>query len=227
MQVIGSRNDEVITLKSSLFSNVYLLMASKGFVMVDAGNHDQEKEILNQLTKIEIQPEEITLIIVTHGHSDHYGALAHLKEQTGADVLCHKDAAEYLQAGTSRAPVARTLWGSFIAAIHPEHQSEKVYPDILVETEFDLQNYGLNGKVLHTPGHTPDSLSIVLESGHILVGDMITGNAGNLSFGMFCEDEVTLKKSIRKILPYQADTIHLSHNESIGRQDLKDFIKTF
>ena len=99
-----SMDDAVITLKSPMFSNIYLLAASDGYVMIDAGNHDQEAEILKQFKLLGIDSKQIKLIVVTHGHGDHYGALAHIKELSGADILSHREAEHYISAGTSRPP---------------------------------------------------------------------------------------------------------------------------
>jgi len=59
-----------------------------------------------------------------------------------------------------------------------------------MDDEFDLGEYGIAGKIIHTPGHSPSSVSIVLESGETLVGDMLRPQGtGGLGLGMFYSDQ--------------------------------------
>ncbi len=48
-------------------------------------------------------------------------------------------------------------------------------PNKVFKDEFDLSSYGINGKLIHTPGHTNSSISVVLNNGDAIVGDMIVG----------------------------------------------------
>jgi len=41
------------------------------------------------------------------------------------------------------------------------------------EKEYDLKEWGVEGKVLHTPGHTPGSLSVVLDNEEAILMDML------------------------------------------------------
>ncbi len=41
------------------------------------------------------------------------------------------------------------------------------------QEEYDLNQWGVAGKVIHTPGHTPGSLSVVLENGNAIIMDMV------------------------------------------------------
>ena len=44
--------------------------------------------------------------------------------------------------------------------------------DLVVEDELSLRDHGIPGTVLHTPGHSPGSLSVVLDTGEAFVGDL-------------------------------------------------------
>lgn len=49
---------------------------------------------------------------------------------------------------------------------------DKVEPEILVEEDIDLLEFGVNGKIVHTPGHISGSISLLLDSGEAFVGDL-------------------------------------------------------
>jgi glyoxylase-like metal-dependent hydrolase (beta-lactamase superfamily II) len=102
-------------------------------------------------------------------------------------------------------------------------------PDILIEGEMDLARYGVNGKIIMTPGHTPGGISITLESGEILVGDLIFGGLVRPAapgFPYFAESVEQLLQSIQKVLGLQPSIIYAGHGgpftaESVRRRFFK------
>ena len=43
---------------------------------------------------------------------------------------------------------------------------------VLEDEEFSMEPYGIQGRVLHTPGHSPGSMTLLLDSGEAFVGDL-------------------------------------------------------
>ena len=89
-----------------------------------------------------------------------------------------------------------------------------VKPDILIEDELDLKKFGVEGRVIHTPGHTHGSVSVILPGGEIIVGDTIM--RGMLRwwqphYPLFADDMPQLKKSIRLILRQKPTKIFSGH----------------
>jgi glyoxylase-like metal-dependent hydrolase (beta-lactamase superfamily II) len=59
-----------------------------------------------------------------------------------------------------------------------------VRPDILLPDEMPLQAFGVDGKVVYTPGHTAGSISVLLSTGEAIVGDLLMGGwLGGLFLG--------------------------------------------
>jgi len=114
-----------------------------------------------------------------------------------------------------------------VAAIHPDHRADPATPDILVDGEYDLQEHGIEGRVVPTPGHTPDSLSVVLNSGDAFVGDMLHGKPGSLSFGMFGENVPRIRKSLKLVRSYKPARIHMSHGSYVDYAELARFTASF
>jgi glyoxylase-like metal-dependent hydrolase (beta-lactamase superfamily II) len=77
-------------------------------------------------------------------------------------------------------------------AISPKWKYQGVEPDILMKNEFDLSEYGINGKIVHTPGHTEDSITIILDNGEMLLGDLVRGKDPDIHLGQFYEDKEVL-----------------------------------
>ena len=61
------------------FDSCYILK-DKGIIMIDSGAPKKAKEFMKGLEKASIKPEEIQLIIITHGHWDHIGSAKEIKE---------------------------------------------------------------------------------------------------------------------------------------------------
>ena len=88
-------------------ANIYLLKTETGHILVDAGVAGAEEKLDEVFTSIKIDPKSIQLIIVTHGHWDHIGLLAYVKEISGAKLLVHKSIEEKIKNGEFEEPIAR------------------------------------------------------------------------------------------------------------------------
>ena len=91
-------------------------------------------------------------------------------------------------------------------------------PDLLVDEAFDLSRFGINVRILHTPGHTAGSLSILLPGGELIVGDLMMGSllGGSLfpsrpRLPYYADDLANLHASIQKVLSHNPHTIYPGH----------------
>ena len=102
-----------------------------------------------------------------------------------------------------------------------------VKPGILIDKDMDLSKFGVDGKVIHTPGHTPCSLSVILPNGEFIVGDLIM--RGMLRFWqpnypLFADNMFQLKESIKLILRKKPTKIYCTHG---GPFDPKSVLRKF
>jgi len=135
-------------------------------VVIDPGG--DEDEILDT---IRFHGLKLKYIIDTHGHFDHVDANQPIKDATGAEIVIHKLDAAML----NRANEAIFFTGK------PMRSSQA---DVIVE-EGDVITFGSHRlQVLHTPGHTPGGMSLVLENSPLVfVGDtLFAGSIGRTDF---------------------------------------------
>lgn len=145
-------------------------------ILVDTGTPGSEHKIARALRKQGRGFKDVSLIVVTHAHTDHAGSAARLRELTGAPILAHAGDIDYYERRKEMTYCVAHAWGPlFLRSGLPTEPYRPFTPDILLTdgASLDLRPYGAEGTVRHTPGHTSGSISIELASGDALVGDLV------------------------------------------------------
>lgn len=134
------------------FTTMYLV--GHGQVLaIDTGERVERYQWMMRGYLAAMERAEIALATITHNHADHSGNLIWFREVLNADILVHESAPPLLQGRLPETGVSYLRDGQVI--------------------ELDG---GVRVTVLHTPGHSPDSVSFYLESeGVLLTGDTILG----------------------------------------------------
>jgi hydroxyacylglutathione hydrolase len=203
-------------------SNVYVVANKRGAILIDAGMKKKEQKIIAALQRINISPADIILIILTHVHYDHSGSLKALKDITKAHVIVHEAEAAYLEQGYCEFPQG-TMWFSKALAFIGRNLAKKlaeydaVSPDITISDRFDLQRYGINGYILPTPGHTADSISVIIEDKHAIVGDTLFHVVKHSVFPPYANDQKALLKSWQQLLEIGCEYFYPGHGKPFTR----------
>lgn len=192
------------------------LVRGERTVLVDAGIPGDAPALLAALERSGARPDEVSLILVTHCHFDHTGNLAALKAWTKAKVAVHRSEADLLArgegavvAGTSAVTRAVTeLVGRFGV-----RHVEGVEAEVAIDDELDLADHGVAGaRVVHTPGHTPGSVSLIVDGGEAIVGDLVFGlGPFKLLQPPIASDVGAIRASVRRVLEARPTTIVPSH----------------
>lgn len=202
------------------FSHMYLIESKRGLYLIDGGCPYCEKEVL-RLMKL-LKRKDLKLIIITHGHMDHYGSAAAIRRLTGAKIAIHKDDAEAMARAATPVKHARS-WARFAKAILPLGELimriERTKPDILLTDNFDLEPFGIKGRIIHTPGHTPGSCTVLIDERIAFVGDLITMTSVPRSQFCFADDWYILAQSIQKIKDLAPQYIYLGHSDRVVLKD--------
>jgi len=206
------------------FVNIFLLKGEKN-ILIDAGIPGQKDRFLKQLTAYEIKPETIDLMLFTHGHMDHIGLAKEIVELSGAQTAIHHLEKDWVESGKPPFPPGATPWGKFLASfvrLAPEMKISPTKVDIAInDAGFSLDEYGIPGQVIHTPGHTMGSVSILLENGDTLVGDLaMSAKILRLTPGIpiFAEEVNLIKPSWKKLLDLGAKKIYPAHGHPFSAE---------
>lgn len=87
--------------------NAYLLLGRRP-VIVDAGTPGSSRKIYDRITQLGVNPADVSLIVITHGHIDHFGSAAELHRLTGAPIAGHVADLQPYRTGRSRQPYLTT-----------------------------------------------------------------------------------------------------------------------
>ena len=188
---------------------------------MDAGVPGKAGTFAKALERSVISPRDVKLIVLTHGHWDHIGSARDIRKLTGARLAMHEREAPWLENAFAPMPPGATAWGRILVGILSVYMPFVRIPACSVDLKLgneglSLAVYGIPGKVLHTPGHSSGSMSVLLDSGEAFVGDLaMNGFPLRLTpgFPIFAEDMATLRESWRLLLAQGARMIYPAHGK--------------
>jgi len=215
--------------------NAFILQSEMGTILVDTGVPNCEARFAAALAKMGLTLSDVSLIVVTHGHFDHAGNADKLRKLCNAPVLIHEREAKFC-AGEEKMKLCPTGWVGRLLYRTGAPQSPFSYfqPEITVQGDdrFDLLPYGIPGYVTPTPGHTPGSISVVLEDGNAFVSDMVAsglGLGGIIPTGVakrppFEEEPVQVATELERLLSAGVTQFHLGHGFKLGAHAIERHI---
>lgn len=158
-------------------TNCFFIGSGSAWALVDAGEPKKEGCILENMKRFGIATNALKLIVLTHGHFDHLGSAAAVRDATRARILVHELDRGMLEQWDSNLPRGFTRWGRLMAAmvkfLARRSPPRPAKADIVMQGErLSLGEHGIDAELLHTPGHTLGSLSVLLTDGEALVGDL-------------------------------------------------------
>ncbi|HOE16659.1 MAG TPA: MBL fold metallo-hydrolase [Syntrophorhabdaceae bacterium] len=179
--------------------SVYLIDAGE-LVLIDTGAGSSVDAITGNIAHLGFDPEKITMIILTHCHIDHVGGAHVFRERFGSRVVMHELDAGVVERGDNRMTAAYWYGVNFAP----------LSIDIRISGEKQILKFPKGDIVcLHTPGHTPGSISIYTDTGEgrVLFGQDIHGPF----FAEFGADISRWQNSMEKLLALRADILCEGH----------------
>jgi len=254
---------KIITLKLS-FTNCYLLSVDDSYILIDTGYNYEWSLFKKRLLKNNITLKQITHIILTHHHDDHAGLLNYIiSENKNVKIILSGLAPKLLAKGENDRTHGgglinkrinflfnfKILYLSLLLKKKIDKKSNLTFPpyyirseDILINEEVKLKNIGINidGKIIPTPGHCIDSISIILNSEIAIVGDAAANFlrfAGTKYCVIFVTDLNEYYKSWERIIAENVKEIYPAHGKKFKvnklkkniwknrQEDIVDFVK--
>jgi glyoxylase-like metal-dependent hydrolase (beta-lactamase superfamily II) len=196
---------------------VFLIDASDGVTVIDAGQPGKVDRIMSGIRSIGKTPTDVNNVLVTHYHNDHVGSLAELAESVRAKVWVPKGDAPIIRAGGTPPPLDhRGFIGSMLARAlkMAEQKANSVDHEVSGGDEIPVAG-GI--QVLDSPGHTGGHVSYLWpnQNGVLFAGDAAANILGRLDVMPVCEDFETAEKSFVALAGHDFNAAGVGHGKPI------------
>ncbi len=219
-------------------TRLYLIGQPDAFIMIDSGMQNDFDNITKKLTSRGFEWANCTHLILTHHHNDHSGNLCEIKKTNPSiSFIMTSTCAKFLREGHNQMSdmehfshpnvemVARIYkrFNQRIGSSFSPYELES--NDVLISNDRDfIFNANVSGKLILTPGHTLDSLSVIIKD-TAYIGDAARNMLNFLGAPyqpLILQDCEMVMKSWEKILSYNIGRICPSHGQPFAAVDLKN-----
>ncbi|HEX3013039.1 MAG TPA: MBL fold metallo-hydrolase [Methanobacterium sp.] len=166
------------------------LIHGENICLIDSGVVSSEGVIFDYMDKIGLKPEDISLMILTHSHPDHIGSAKSIKAKSGCKIAAHSGERSWIEDVELQAKERP------VPNFHLLVEGSVDVDDILEDGDVLDLGGNISLKVIHTPGHSKGSISLLIPEERVL----ITGDAVPLKGDLpIYEDIETTVNSIKKL----------------------------
>jgi len=225
-------------------SRSFLIAIPKGYLLFDTGYEKDYNRFLEILKKKKISLKEIKYILLSHHHDDHSGFVNNIvKYNPKVRVIINHRSVKLLASGKNNKNNGGGIINTRIymlfrlkQIISPEW--DLTFPsylvrkkDIVLKDDEQLPQYiGLKAQVFYTPGHSSDSISLLIDKEYLLCGDLSSNFlnwAGASSATLFNENINEVYKSWKKMLEKKIKYIVPSHGKAFSSKRLKENLNVY
>ena len=186
-------------------TNTYLIEGSKGTILFDTGWAGTFNSFCAALRENGKKLQDIDYIIISHFHPDHMGIAQEIANR-GPVINIVDVQRDYTHAAD---------------AVFGKVKGLKFYPVIddqlnvitIDQSSAFLEKLGIAGRLIYTPGHSDDSISLWLDEGLVFVGDL------NPLYELELHKGTTIEKSWNKILSLKPSTVYYGHAKTASLED--------
>ena len=184
-------------------ANSYLINGSKK-ILIDPGHDHLFGNVKDHLSRLSITPQDIDLILLTHGHPDHAEAVRGFSKSQ-ALIALHEAELDFVK---KLAPHYGTAMGV-----------KDFEPQILMR-EGELQVGDMQFQIIHTPGHSPGSICLYWPQEKALITGDVIFYQGIGRTDLPGGDGLALKESIRRLSSLEVEHLLPGHGEVVSGREL-------
>jgi len=220
--IIQKISSQLYRLESLHRSNAYVIGSGNKYLLVDSGVAKDATSIMTELEGAGFSLANLVGLVLTHTHSDHSGGAPKIISETGVPVFAHKDEVPYIEK-LMDLPVG-SAWRRSLLWLSDHFIMRREPCQVDYKLEHLEQIEGFSGlQTLHTPGHTPGSLSLYhQDEKFLLCGDAlfnanpITGKPGlRLPLKVVTLDNDVAYESVVYLASLDVEVLCCGHGEPI------------
>ena len=207
-------------------SNAYLVVKDNRCLLVDTGKESGYSRMVENIKQTGFKISDIEYLVLTHTHFDHCQSAFRIKKESGCKIIVSENAREYVANGFTKLPngtifLTRQISriGKKIGKRHFGYHSFQ--PDNLVSRDNNFRIDSFDIDIIHTTGHSEESVSILIDNEIALVGDVMFGVVKNAVFPPYADDVETMIKSWKKLLGTRCQLFLPGHGNEINRRLLE------
>ena len=201
--------------------NIWVVTRNDRTIIVDTGISFDRSRIEHALERKGLIPEAV---ILTHTHFDHAGNAAWLQAEYGAEVVVQEAESAMLATGDMPIPNGTYTFTRGLVGIGRKMQPVFRYDPCVAEhvftDQFDLNRFGINGFIIHTPGHSPGGATVVIDDEIAIAGDSVIGTMPGSPFPPFVDDVPLLLTSWKKIIGTGCRSFLPGHGKQVSREEM-------
>ncbi|MCR4989545.1 MAG: MBL fold metallo-hydrolase [Lachnospiraceae bacterium] len=145
-------------------TNTYLIKGKNGYVLLDTDMPGTLSSFYKEIKKFDVKVEDIKYLLISHFHLDHMGLAGQLTD-LGIEAVVFAEQKDHIH--DSDEILNRINISDYI----PLCENKIRFISVDMSRSF-LKEIGIDGEIIYTPGHSDDSISLLLDEGSVLVGDL-------------------------------------------------------
>jgi hydroxyacylglutathione hydrolase len=201
-------------------ANCYLIKTDTGYILIDTGFSPKRADLEKKLESVGCKPGNLKLIVLTHGHGDHIGNCAYLREKYSAQVAIHRGDSEMVERENIDPNLYNRIFLKILSFIAGIGKIKRFKPDIYLEEGDELSKYGFDAKVLHIPGHSNGSIGILTAAGDLVCGDLFV-NVNKPAKHSIVTDAVAFNASVERLKSLILNTVYPGHGKPFPGKSLQ------
>lgn len=194
--------------------NCYLVQAGSDFFLIDTARAGKRDVIEKELVSAGCTPENLKLIILTHGDFDHCGNAAYLREKFGTKITMHEADSGMVERGDMfwNRKNPNFLIKAITQVLFRLRKSDRFQPDFYIRKGDNLSAYGFDAEVIEIPGHSKGSVGLLTADGDLFCGDLLA-NVGKPDIWSIIDDPEAATASVEKLKTKAINMVYPGHGK--------------
>lgn len=212
--------------------NAWLILKDNTSILADTGMENSFGKLKSNLDVLLPVKNQLSWLLLTHTHFDHCRSARRLQETYHCKVITSENAVSSVQSGYTRLPEGTNFATKFLS--HAGHSLlrkkfgyEAFQPDRTISDDCTLLPGSEELKIITTPGHSADSISLIVDNEIAIVGDAMIGVFKNEIFPPFADDIPQMIRSWRKLLDTGCTTFLPGHGRPVSRALLEKELEKY
>ena len=186
-------------------TNTYIISGTKSMLMFDTGWAGTFIKLCKVLGEKNLKLSDVKYLLISHFHPDHMGLAGELAEQ-GITVAVMENQCAFVHASDH-------IFGRDKRCVYTPIDDGCIRVVSFHESRSFLKELGIEGEIIPTPGHSDDSISLVLGSGDVFVGDLYP------LYELAAHEEEDVQESWKRILAKKPKRIFYGHAKTAVLED--------